>query len=155
MPLPHRGAALRASILAIPLALAAAAVPAAGLEVHDARAPAPPPGAPVMAGYLALQNSGSDAVTVTGGASPAFARIALHRSVDRDGTTTMEPVERLRVGPGERVELMPGGLHLMMFEPRGRPRPGDTFELRLHTGAGPVPVRMRVIERDALMDHGG
>lgn len=146
---------MRGSIHAILLALVAPAVAAAGLEAHDARAPAPPPGAPVMAGYAVLENPGDDAATVTGGASPAFARIALHRSVEKDGMTTMEPVNRLRVAPGERVALTPGGLHLMMFEPRTRLRPGDTIELRLHTDSGPVPVRMRVIEREALRNHGG
>lgn len=145
---------MRRSILAILLVLGAPAVAAAGLEVHDARAPAPPPGAPVMADYGVLANAGSGAVTVTGGASPAFARIALHRSVEADGMTRMEPVERLRLAPGERVALEPGGLHLMMFEPRTRPRPGDAVEPRLHTSAGPVPVRMRVIDRDALIDDG-
>lgn len=145
---------MRGSILAILLALVAPAAAAAGLEVHDARAPAPPPGAPVMAGYGILENTGSDTLAVTGGASPAFARVTLHRSVGKDGMTTMEPVERLRVAPGERVSLAPGGLHLMMFEPRTRPRPGDTIELRLHTDAGPVPVRMRVIDREALRDNG-
>lgn len=146
---------MRGSILAILLALVTQAVPAAGLEVHGARAPVPPPGTPVMAGYLELENTDGDAVTVTGGASPAFARITLHRSVDKDGMTTMEPVDRLRVAPGARVALAPGGLHLMMFGPRIRLRPGDIIELRLHTGAGPVPARMRVIDRAALMDHGG
>lgn len=100
---------MRRDILTILLALATPAVDAAGLEVHDARAPAPPPAAPVMASYAVLENTGSDAVTVTGAAGAAFARIELHRSVEEDGMMTMGPVDRLRVAPGERVRLEPGG----------------------------------------------
>lgn len=146
---------MRRSLSATLLALWAPALAAAGLEVRDARAPAPPPAAPVMAGYATLENTGDAVVTVTGGEGSAFARVELHRTVDEGGTTTMQRVERLRVAPGERVALEPGGLHLMLFEPRPRPRPGDTLELRLHTSAGPVPVRLRVLEPGALVDDGG
>lgn len=143
----------RRSLGACLLALMSLPAVAAGLQVDAARTAPPLPGTTVMAGYLTLTNDGERAVTVGGASSPDFARLSLHRSVERDGQARMEPVEALTVDPGGRAVLEPGGLHLMMFEPAPRPSVGDTVSVRLHTDAGDVSTRMSVVERAELMDR--
>lgn len=138
---------------ALLLALATTPAIAGDLRVSGARASAPLPGTSVMAGYLELRNAGGEAVVVRGAESRTFDRLSLHRTVESDGQTRMEPVEALTIEPGERVALEPGGLHLMMFEPEPRPSAGDRVRLRLLTSAGPLGVDMRVVERAELLDH--
>lgn len=138
-------------IAACALALATLPALAADLQARQGRTAPPIPGTGMMAGYLTLVNDGDTGVTVRGATSPAFGRIELHRSIEQDGQSRMEPVETLEVGAGERVVFEPGGLHLMMFEPGGEPSVGDTLPLELQTSAGPIALELHVIERAELL----
>ena len=62
---------------------------------------------------------------------PAFGDVSLHRTVQVDGMTRMREVESLTLQPGERAELQPGGLHLMMPAPETRLSAGDRVPLVL------------------------
>lgn len=133
------------------LAVGALPAMAADLRIEQARTAPPLPTTDMMAGYLTLVNDGETPVTLSGATSPTFDRISLHRSVEGDGQSRMEAVETLTVAAGERVVFEPGGLHLMMFEPRGDPGVGDTLPLELQTDGGPIAAEMRVIERARLL----
>lgn len=126
---------------------------AADLRIEQARTAPPIPGTGMMAGYLTLVNDGDTAVTVRGATSPAFGRISLHRSIEQDGQSRMEPVDALTVAAGERAVFEPGGLHLMMFEPSGEPAVGDMLPLELQTDAGTIDVDLHVIERSELLSQ--
>lgn len=138
-------------LAAFALALIALPTLAADVRVEQARTAPPIPGTGMMAGYLTLVNNGDAAVTLRGATSPVFGRISLHRSIEQDGQSRMEPVEALTVGVGERVVFEPGGLHLMMFEPDGEPAVGDELPLELQTDAGTIAATLRVVERAQLL----
>lgn len=130
---------LRPGLLCLLLALLPAASAAAGaaLEGRDGWIREAPPVAPVRAGYVDLVNSGTEAVVVTGAESPAFGAVEIHEMVaGDDGAMRMRPVPQLVVPAGGRVELRPGGLHLMLFRPQQPLAPGASVPLRLHTQAG-------------------
>ena len=143
--------------LMLPAALLAVlATPAAhALEVRDARTPEPPPGAPVLAGYMALHNGGDDAVVVTGASSAAFEHVELHDTEVEDGQATMFEVEQIEVPPGGAVELAPRGKHVMLYTPAEDVEQGDTLPLTLETAAGDsIAVELEVVDRDTL-EHNG
>ena len=48
----------------------------------------------------------------------------------------MEQLQALAVAPGERVELAPGGTHLMLLGLAYRPVPGDEIRLCLQLVSG-------------------
>lgn len=104
----------------------------APLAVHDGWVRVPPPGAPSTAGYLVFANQGDRPLTVTGLDSDDFGRSELHDMFHEGGMMRMRPIERLDIAPGERVELRPGGKHLMLFEPVGDLADEGTVELRFH-----------------------
>ncbi len=133
------------------LAVGALPAMAADLRIEQARTAPPLPTTEMMAGYLTLVNDGDTPVTLRGATSPAFDRMSLHRSVEEDGQSRMEAVETLTVPAGERVVFEPGGLHLMMFEPRGDPGVGDALPVELQTDEGSIAAEMRVIERARLL----
>ncbi|MBI3157224.1 MAG: copper chaperone PCu(A)C, partial [Burkholderiales bacterium] len=93
---------------------------AAGPQVQalDPWVQAAPPNAKVLAAYMALHNPGSGPQTLVSAASSAFAQVELHRTVMHGEMAHMEAVAELALAPGQTVALKPGGLHLMLIDPR-------------------------------------
>lgn len=85
------------------------------ISIHDAWIRHIPGGGP-MAGYFVLENKGNTDRNLVGASSVAFGAIGLHESVEQDGTSSMRPVESVTVPAGGRIELAPGGYHLMMMQ---------------------------------------
>jgi len=102
------------------------------LEINDAWIREAPPGAPMLAGYLCLDNSADTAVTLVDVDSPAFRHVMMHRTETVDGMARMMHQDEVIVPAGKRVCFEPGGLHLMMPAPEQRLVAGDQVELVLH-----------------------
>ena len=119
----------------------------ADLEIGDARIKNLPATVPVRAGYLTLHNPTQAPVSVIGAHSAAFASVEIHRSVMQDGMMQMQRVPRLEIGAGETLRLAPGGLHLMMMQPREPTRPGAEIEIFLQLGDGSEQsLKMKVVK---------
>lgn len=94
-----------------------------------------PSGAEVMGAYFTLVNDGDNKVVVNGVSSSQFDRAEMHETVvNDDGQASMQPVERVSVAPGERVEFKSGGRHVMLFSPSQAYAAGDQVELILACG---------------------
>lgn len=120
------------------LAILLPAVARAELDADEAWIRHLPPAVPVRAGYVVITNPSPEAVTIVAAGSPAFARVEFHRSVERDGKMQMQRVESVTIEPGGRLAFEPGGLHLMLIEPRSKLEPGDLVELELRLDDGRV-----------------
>lgn len=139
-------AALLRGLAAALLTIAAACAQAAGrLTVEDAWIRAAPPGAMMLAGYMVLGNAGDAPVVVTAADSDAFGDVSMHRTVEERGVARMRPLERVAVAPGQRVAFAPGGMHLMLMQPKRALRPGDRVTIRLRQVDGTAtPVEFTV-----------
>ena len=80
---------------------------------------------PMDAGYAVIDNPCDTAAVVIAATSPSYADVSVHESTMNDGMSQMRPVDALRVEPHARVELKPGGYHLMLMAPRQRPTAGQ------------------------------
>lgn len=119
---------------------AAAAVPVP-VQVSAARIRWLPGKLPV-AGYFVILNTGERALRLVGATSPAFRRIALHRTVSYG---RMKPVSSFEIPAGLAVQFAPGGNHLMLMGRTHALRRGDQVPITLHfAGGGAVEVRFRV-----------
>ena len=123
-------------IRCLPLLLAAALVPAcvqAGddetLHFSGAWIREAPPASPVMAGYVEIENAGKGEVLIDDVESKSFAGGEIHEMREINGMMRMRPLGQLRLEPGQRVALAPGGLHLMLFQPTVPLKAGDTATL--------------------------
>ena len=57
----------------------------------------------------------------------------------------MRPVDEVEIGPGERIELRPGGMHLMLMQPARRVMLGDLVVIELVDADGvPMPATFKV-----------
>lgn len=104
--------------IALVLLLLTAALPVRAeraIEVHDPWIRYVPGDRP-MAGYFVMENKGDEDRRLVGAASAAFGVVQIHESVEKDGMTSMRPVESVAAPKGGRVELAPGGRHLMLMQ---------------------------------------
>ena len=114
-------------LMLIPFSLQAAED---ALSVEDAWVREAPPGVNVLGGYLRLCNRSAVDVTLTGVESESFGKIEIHETIETESATRMERIRSLAVPAGECVEFVPGGKHLMLFDPIDPFRDGDFVTLR-------------------------
>lgn len=79
---------------------------------------AAPPGAMMLAGYLRIDNPGPEPLRLLRVHSEDFGAIEVHRTEVVDGVSRMREITDLNVPAGGSVLLEPGGMHLMLMQPR-------------------------------------
>lgn len=107
-----------------------------------------PPTAKVMAGFGTLRNPGRVESTLVKLSSPQFARVELHEMSMDGGVMKMRALDTLKLEAGGSASLVPGGMHLMLFEPVA-PLPAGSevaLELTLECDSS-YPARLLVAER--------
>lgn len=83
----------------------------------------------VSAGYGVLVNSGPGDDQLLSVATTAAGMTELHQSKEADGVMSMEAVKALTVPAGGRIEMKPGGYHLMMMNVAQPLKAGDAVTL--------------------------
>lgn len=90
--------------------------PVLSASQFDLRAPIP--GRSVAPGYLTLTNNSSEPLSIDRIDSPQYGRIEIHETISDGQISRMRKRDALLLTAGERIELAPGGLHLMLFARR-------------------------------------
>jgi periplasmic copper chaperone A len=126
------------------LLLGACGKPAApAIRVSDAWARATATGQTTAAVYATIVNEGAAGDRLVAASSDRAAQAMLHEGSVENGIARMRMVDRIGLAPGQRLELKPGGTHVMLT---GVARPlnaGNQFTLRLRFEKGgetTVPV---------------
>lgn len=92
---------------------------------------------PMQAGYVRLRNTCAAPVAIVGARSDAYGDVSIHETRVVDGVGRMRAVPRLDLPRGATVEMKPGGLHLMLMQPKaGAPEPGDRVRVELQLADG-------------------
>ena len=126
-------------------ALAAGAGAPLDVRIVNAYARATPPGVRTAAAYLTIDNRGALPDQLVGARSPAAAAVELHTMSHEGGMMRMREVARVDVPAHGRVDLVPGGLHAMIVDPKAPLRPGERFPLTLtFARAGAIDVEVDV-----------
>lgn len=87
-------------------------------------------------GYLTLTNLTDHALALVSATSPDYGSVGLHRTLNRNGTSSMVPVARIDLAPHARVDFAALGYHLMLMQPRVPVAPGDHVPVTLHFADG-------------------
>ena len=97
------------------------------------------------AGFLRLRNGGAQPDRLVSAASPIARVVELH-TMERDGDVMrMRPVQDIPVGPGQTIELRPGGFHIMLIGLTAPMQQGTRVPLTLRfERAGEVQVELAV-----------
>lgn len=97
------------------------------VESAWARASAGRNGAP----FVTVYNGGNAPDRLVGVASPVAPDVMVHRSFEEEGTMKMEHVAAIPIAAGQRIEMKPGGLHIMLVNLKQPLKKGDQFPLSL------------------------
>jgi copper(I)-binding protein len=125
---------MRMNRLVLLLLLMAAALPAVASEAcmpvaSDGWIRKPPANLPVMAGYATLENPCDTAVTIVAASTDAFADTSIHVTRIEDGVSRMRVTPALELPAGATVGMEPGGLHLMLVNPKAPLQLGDKVSI--------------------------
>lgn len=106
---------------------------------------ATPPGASVAGAFMAIENHGTVSDRLTGVASPAAGVAALHEMAMEGGLMKMRAVKGIDLKPGGKVELRPGGYHIMLEGLKQPLKQGEEIPLTLtFEKAGALQIKVKV-----------
>ncbi|MBX2837805.1 MAG: copper chaperone PCu(A)C [Gammaproteobacteria bacterium] len=90
----------------------------ADIKIDNAYVPKMPPASMAYAAYLTLTNTGVEPRTLVSVISSDFDLAHLHRTVMKEGKSSMKGIHRLVIEAGETVSFEPGGMHVMLMKPK-------------------------------------
>ncbi len=116
------------------------------LDIDHPWSRATPPGASVAGGYLTVANEGSTPDRLVSISSDISEKAEMHEMTVKDGVMTMRQVQGgLEIPAGGKLELAPGGYHLMFIGLKQAPKAGEKFAATLtFEKAGSIPVEFDV-----------
>jgi copper(I)-binding protein len=100
-----------------------------GLHIHDPWIKEAPPNATVLGAYMTIENHENKKFIITQITSPLFKKVEIHKSVTKDGMTTMEQRKRIVIHANKSFILQPGDYHLMLIKPTKPLKHGDLVPL--------------------------
>lgn len=117
-----------------------------GIAIQDPYARATPAEAQTTGAFAVITNGGPQADRLISAASPAAKTVELHETVTEDGVMKMQPhPEGWEIPAGGKLELAPGGKHIMLIDLVAPLQAGDTIELTLtFEKAGAIKVQAPV-----------
>jgi copper(I)-binding protein len=81
--------------------------------------------------YVTIVNHGGSADALVGATTDVAKAVELHETVQEGGVMKMRPVPRFEVPAGGRLEMKPGGPHVMLLGLTRDLKPGDTVSVTL------------------------
>ena len=118
-----------AAALAMALPLAAREKPACMPQVQQGWIRLLPGGMPMHGGFARIENRCPAAVSIVGVSSTSYGSVELHETRNIDGVMRMRELRELRIAPKDAATLKPGGLHLMLMDPKPTVRAGSRVAL--------------------------
>ncbi len=103
------------------------------LIIADAWIAEAPPVSKVMVAYMTLKNTGSDIINIVHAESDLYSSIEFHETIHDNGMARMIRHDHLNIAENSKLELKPGGAHLMLFNPKKRLTAGNTVNIKLTT----------------------
>ena len=95
--------------------------------------------------YFTVINAASGADRLLRATSDAAQTVEIHESYQKLGMMMMRPVGKIEIPAAGKLELKPGGYHLMLFRLKRDLKSGETVALRLSfEKAGQIPVSAAV-----------
>lgn len=126
-----------------------------GIEVRDAWARTSTQGMN-SAVYFVIQNHNAQADELIGAASDAADAVEIHESKMEGDVMMMNRVEAIALEPSTKVELKPGGYHVMLIGLKQDLNAGDEIEVTLQFRNAPdLTIKATVRDADGMQNMEG
>jgi len=145
----------RSALIALSLLFAGNVVAAdAHLMVMDPWIREAPPNTKMLACYFTIMNHSGKSAEIVGASSDKFEKIELHKSVNEDGVAKMIAQSSVEVGKHATVKFQPGGLHLMLINPKVQLKAGDKVDIALKLKSGDELKMTAVVKKGSGNEEG-
>jgi copper(I)-binding protein len=81
--------------------------------------------------YATIANTGKEADALVSASSEASQTVELHETKNEGGVMKMRPVPKIAVPAGGKIEMKPGGYHVMLLGLKRDLKPGETVAVTL------------------------
>ncbi|WP_455212386.1 copper chaperone PCu(A)C [Kaarinaea lacus] len=112
-----------------------------------------PPNAKMLAGYFTIMNHSGKSAEIVGASSDKFEKIELHKTVHEGGVAKMIPQPSVEVGKHATVKFQPGGLHLMLINPKAQLKAGDKVDITLKLRKGGDLTMTAVVKKGGAKEE--
>lgn len=138
------------------LLLAANSYAAGGhMMIHDAWVREAPPNAKMLAGYFDIMNHSDKDTALVSATSDSFEKIELHKTEMDAGVAKMKKQDSVNIAAGKTVKFEPGGLHLMLINPKQAIKAGNKVELTLSFSNGDSMKVTAEVKKAQAQQQGG
>jgi periplasmic copper chaperone A len=143
-----------AMVLCIATAVCAHTHEKGDIQIRHPWARATPPGAKVGAGYLEIRNNGSQPDRLLSASTSMAKRVEMHVTEHAGEVAKMRQLRAFEIPGRERLELRPGGAHLMLVDLVQPLKKGERFAVTLRfERAGEIEVQFEVQELGSRKPH--
>ena len=143
---------------AILLVVVAGTASASDIEIDGAWVREAPPGMPMLAGYMVVENRTGKDLVMTGATSSTFGSIEMHRTIIKDGMASMVQQQSIMIPARSKFRFEPKGHHLMLMQPKKDLRQGDRVKITLQFSNRKSVVESFPVRRgggEMMHDHEG
>ena len=124
------------------------------IQVRHPWSRATPPGAKVGVGYLEIRNTGSQPDRLLSASTSAARRVEMHVTEQAGEVAKMRQLRAFEIPGRERLDLRPGGAHLMLVDLVEPLKKGERFSMTLRfERAGELEVQFEVQELGSRKPH--
>ena len=143
-------------VLALLVTATAAVANAQTVTIEQAWTRPTTTGQRVGGGFATLRNTGALADRLLGASTAAAERVEMHSMSMDNNVMRMRQVDAIDLPAGEKVDLAPGGLHLMLMGLKAPLQAGDSVPVLLRfERAGEVSVVFKIGARPGAGGHDG
>ena len=97
--------------------------------------------------YFTVENNSNEADTLYSIESDVSKMVQLHETYSNGSVMGMREIGQIVINPGEKVELEPGGKHVMVMKLKKDLKIGDKVDFKLHfRKAGEIKITAEVTE---------
>jgi copper(I)-binding protein len=144
---------LKTALIAL-LLCATTGAAAQAISVDHPYARATPPGARTGGAFFVLVNGTAGVDRLVAASSPAARAVELHQMAMDGGVMKMRAIPAIDIPAGGRVELKPGGYHVMLVDLKQPLKAGDRVPMTLtFERAGTLDIVVPVEAMAAAMPH--
>jgi hypothetical protein len=112
-----------------------------------------PPNAPMLGGFMDINNSSDKEIKLTKVNAKEFKRVELHRTIDVNGTMKMMKQDYIPIPANGLTKLEPGSWHIMFIGPVSVPKEGDMVMLGLSFDDGSKLMVHTTVKKSKLIKH--
>jgi hypothetical protein len=117
------------------------------IDFIEPRIFAPLKGSSATGGFAKIKNNCPEELELVFKSADGFKAVESHITVEENGRMAMKKTDSFKIKSGETLELVPGGKHLMFFDPQTEIKEGSELKLTFSFNKKDLSVPFKIVPR--------